>query len=91
MFSYLGPSRKGPAWTPRSAAIDATTAIPAGELKFRLDGQKLKGRFTIVRTNDDVKASAVPAPMPQHIEERVVEKGDLFAAAQTDAQELPKV
>ncbi len=43
-------------WEAEAPTLDATTAIPAGELKFRLDGQKLKGRFTIVRTNDDVKA-----------------------------------
>ena len=38
-------------WEAEAPTLDATTAIPAGELKFRLDGQKLKGRFTIVRTS----------------------------------------
>ncbi len=38
-------------WEAEAPTLDAATAIPAGELKFRLEGQKLKGRFTIVRTS----------------------------------------
>jgi len=33
------------------ATDDPAAAIAAGELKFRLSGEKLKGRFTIVRTS----------------------------------------
>jgi bifunctional non-homologous end joining protein LigD len=32
------------------ATDDPAAALEAGELKFRLDGEKLRGRFTIVRT-----------------------------------------
>ncbi len=38
-------------WEAEAPTSDATTAIPNGELKFILNGQKLKGRFTIVRTS----------------------------------------
>ena len=37
-------------WGPDPETPDPGRAITDGELKFRLDGQKLKGRFTIVRT-----------------------------------------
>ncbi|TMG25460.1 MAG: DNA ligase D [Chloroflexi bacterium] len=37
-------------WEPDPETPDPGRAITDGELKFRLDGQKLKGRFTIVRT-----------------------------------------
>ncbi len=38
-------------WTPEAPTLDPRKAIEDGELKFRLDGQKVKGRFTIVRTS----------------------------------------
>jgi bifunctional non-homologous end joining protein LigD len=38
-------------WQPEAETPDPRRAIDDGELKFRLDGQKVKGRFTIVRTS----------------------------------------
>jgi DNA ligase D len=38
-------------WEAEAPTSDATTAIPNGELKFILHGEKLAGRFTIVRTS----------------------------------------
>src|SRR5260221_8062325 len=38
-------------WEAEAPTLDAAASVEAGELKFRLDGQKLKGRFTIVRTS----------------------------------------
>ncbi len=38
-------------WEGEAPTLDAAAAVEAGELKFRLDGEKLKGRFTIVRTS----------------------------------------
>ncbi|MEJ7748562.1 MAG: non-homologous end-joining DNA ligase, partial [Candidatus Limnocylindrales bacterium] len=38
-------------WQPEAPTLDPERAVSDGELKFRLDGQKLKGRFTIVRTS----------------------------------------
>jgi bifunctional non-homologous end joining protein LigD len=37
-------------WEGEAPTLDGRAAVEAGELKFRLEGQKLKGRFTIVRT-----------------------------------------
>jgi len=38
-------------WTPEAETPDPGPAIAAGELKFVLRGEKLRGRFTIVRTS----------------------------------------
>jgi bifunctional non-homologous end joining protein LigD len=38
-------------WEAEAPTLDAAAAIEAGELKFILHGQKLNGRFTIVRTS----------------------------------------
>src|SRR5512146_2784615 len=37
-------------WEGEAPTLDGRAAVDAGELKFRLGGQKLKGRCTIVRT-----------------------------------------
>lgn len=36
-------------WTPEET-VDPAAALRAGELKFRLDGERLRGRFTIIQT-----------------------------------------
>ena len=38
-------------WTPEAPTLDGHKSVEDGELKFRLDGEKMKGRFTIVRTS----------------------------------------
>ncbi len=38
-------------WTAEAETPDGARAVQDGELKFRLDGHKLHGRFTIVRTS----------------------------------------
>ena len=38
-------------WEPEAPTLDGRKSVEDGELKFRLNGQKLKGRFTIVRTS----------------------------------------
>ena len=38
-------------WEGEAPTLDAAAAVEAGELKFELKGEKLKGRFTIVRTS----------------------------------------
>src|SRR6266576_2437841 len=48
-------------WESEAPTDDARTAIPEGELKFILDGQKLKGRFTIVRTGGRRRKGDDPA------------------------------
>ena len=48
-------------WEAEAPTDDARTAIPGGELKFILDGRKLKGRFTIVRTSGRRRKGDDPA------------------------------
>jgi bifunctional non-homologous end joining protein LigD len=38
-------------WEPEAETPDPAAAIAKGELKFRLHGEKLRGRFTIIRTS----------------------------------------
>src|SRR6187399_1741106 len=38
-------------WTPEAETADAAAAIAAGELKFVILGERLRGRFVIVRTS----------------------------------------
>ncbi len=38
-------------WEPEAETPDPIAAVKAGELKFRARGQKIRGRFTIVRTS----------------------------------------
>ena len=38
-------------WEPEAPTLDGRKSVDDGELKFRLNGEKLKGRFTIVRTS----------------------------------------
>ncbi len=39
-------------WEPEEQTPDAAAAVAGGELKFRLKGEKLRGRFLLVRTSD---------------------------------------
>jgi bifunctional non-homologous end joining protein LigD len=40
-------------WTPEPGFDDVDTALVNGELKFRLDGVKLKGSWVLIRTHSD--------------------------------------
>jgi len=44
-------------WQPEAETPNPRPAIESGELKFRLDGQKVRGRFTIVRTSGRARGS----------------------------------
>ena len=48
-------------WESEAPTLDAATAIPDGELKFELHGQKVNGRFTIVRTSGRRRKGDDPA------------------------------
>ncbi|HYM82905.1 MAG TPA: DNA ligase D [Candidatus Dormibacteraeota bacterium] len=45
-------------WSPEAETPDPGRAIDDGELKFRLDGEKLHGRYTIVKTGGRGRAAA---------------------------------
>ena len=78
-------------WEPEKETPDPTTAIEQGELKFRTRGQKLNGRFTIVRT------SRRPGTAPRTAFEDdegeqwlLIKKRDEHAAGGWDAEDHPQ-
>ena len=81
-------------WVPEAPTLDARKAIEDGELKFVLDGQKLKGRFTIVRTSgrrrkgDDPSARAFEDD--QGDQWLLIHKADAAAVKGWDAEEHPQ-
>jgi bifunctional non-homologous end joining protein LigD len=48
-------------WQAEAPTLDARRAVENGELKFSLDGEKLHGRFTIVRTSGRRRGADDPA------------------------------
>jgi bifunctional non-homologous end joining protein LigD len=80
-------------WEGEAPTLDAAAAVEAGELKFRLDGEKLKGRFTIVRTSgrrrkgDDPSARAFEDDAGDQW--LLIHKRDEAAIAGWDAEDHP--
>jgi bifunctional non-homologous end joining protein LigD len=62
-------------WEPEETS-DPAAAVAAGELKFRLDGQKLRGRFTIVKTRRRDGDSGEPWLLIHKRDEAAVEGWD---------------
>ena len=81
-------------WEAEAPTTDATTAIPAGELKFKLDGEKLHGRFTIVRTSGRKHKGDDPAARAFEDDEGeawlLIHKRDEAAAKGWDAEDHPQ-
>ncbi|MEA2609326.1 MAG: bifunctional non-ous end joining protein LigD, partial [Chloroflexota bacterium] len=81
-------------WEAEAPTLDAAAAIAAGELKFSLQGEKLKGRFTIVRTGgrkrkgDDPGARAFENDAGDQW--LLIHKRDEFAVAGWDAEDYPQ-
>jgi bifunctional non-homologous end joining protein LigD len=78
-------------WEPEAPTLDGRTSVEDGELKFQLDGEKLKGRFTIVRT------SRRPGSAPQRAFEKdegeqwlLIHKCDEFGQPGWDAEDYPQ-
>ena len=75
-------------WEPEAPTLDPKRAIQDGELKFRIDGQKVKGRFTIVRTGGrNPRAEAFSDDADQWL---LIHKRDEFAEAGWDAEDHPQ-
>src|SRR5512134_2303912 len=80
-------------WEGEELKTDAAASIEAGELKFSLKGEKLKGRFTIVRTGgrrrkgDDPSARAFEDDAGDQW--LLIHKRDEHAAAGWDAEDHP--
>ncbi len=78
-------------WEPEAPTLDPLKAVTDGELKFRLDGQKLNGRFTIVRTSRR-PGSAPSSAFEDDAGEQwlLIKKGDESAQAGWDAEDHPQ-
>jgi len=65
---------------------DPAAALAAGELKFRLDGERLRGRYTIVQTGGKRDAFGRKSEPGQWL---LIRKRDDDGVAGWDAEELP--
>src|SRR5436190_23000442 len=77
-------------WEPEAETADALKAIRDGELKFVLHGQKVRGRFTIVRTSR--RPGSAPATAFEDDSEQwlLIKKRDTDAVAGWDAEDHPQ-
>src|SRR5215207_7311317 len=77
-------------WEPEPETPDPAAAIGNGELKFVLSGQKVKGRFTIVRTSR--RPGSAPSTAFEDDSEQwlLIKKRDGEAVAGWDAEAHPK-
>jgi bifunctional non-homologous end joining protein LigD len=69
-------------WTP-AKDVDPATAISKGELHFDLEGERLRGRFVLVRTDRSAQRSGKEQWLLLH-------KHDDFAVDGWDAEDLPQ-
>jgi bifunctional non-homologous end joining protein LigD len=76
-------------WTP-DETNDPAAAVAAGELKFRLTGEKLAGRYTIVRTSG--RGRSGPRAFEDEGQEQwlLIKKKDEAAVAGWDAEDHPQ-
>jgi len=82
-------------WQAEAETPDGRRAVTDGEVKFRLDGQKLRGRFTIVRTGGRSRSrpgrAEDPAARPFEDDEQeawlLIHKRDEAAVAGWDAED----
>src|SRR4051812_2870340 len=77
-------------WEPEAETPDPRKAVEDGELKFVLNGQKVKGRFTIVRTSRRPGSTAT-TPFEDDSEQwLLIKKRDADAVAGWDAEDHPQ-
>src|SRR5690349_6304926 len=78
-------------WEPEHETPDPGPAIDKGELKFRIQGQKIRGRFTIVRTSRRPGSAPRTAFEDDEGEQWLLtHKGDGDAVAGRDAEDFPQ-
>jgi len=78
-------------WEPEHETPDPVAAIDKGELKFRTHGQKINGRFTIVRTSRRPGSAPRTAFEDDEGEQwLLIHKRDEHAVAGWDAEDHPK-
>ena len=79
-------------WEPEAPTLDGVKSVHDGELKFRLFGEKLKGRFTIVRTTrgaDGRRATGVEGE-GEGDQWLLIHKRDESAVTGWDAEDHPE-
>jgi bifunctional non-homologous end joining protein LigD len=78
-------------WEPEAPTLDPKKAVEDGELKFRINGEKIKGRFTIVRTSRRPGAAPAKAFEDDEAEQwLLIHKCDEHAEPGWDAEDHPK-
>jgi bifunctional non-homologous end joining protein LigD len=77
-------------YEPEPETSDPLKAIENGELKFTLNGQKLKGRFTIVRTSRRPGQSARPFEDDEGEQWLLIHKRDDASVSGWDAETFPQ-
>jgi bifunctional non-homologous end joining protein LigD len=77
-------------WEPEAETPDPGKAISDGELKFVLHGQKVRGRFTIVRTSR--RPGSAPSTAFEDDSEQwlLIKKRDADASPGWDAEDFPQ-
>ncbi len=83
-------------YEPEAPTLDPAASIAAGELKFRLFGQKLRGRFTLVRTRGTASEAGRRRSAPAEPESDrdgaawlLIHKKDADAVRGWDAEDHP--
>ena len=78
-------------WEPEAPTLDPKKSVDDGELKFRINGEKVKGRFTIVRTSRRPGAEPVRAFEKDEGEQwLLIHKCDEHSEPGWDAEDYPK-
>ena len=75
-------------WEPEAPTLEGRKAVQDGELKFRLHGEKLKGRFTIVRTSG--RGGSRPFEGDDGDQWLLIHKNDDAASPGWDAEDHPQ-
>ena len=75
---------------PEAETADPRAAVENGELKFVLHGQKLRGRFTIVRTNRRPGTAATQAFEDESEQWLLIKKRDVAAVPGWNAEDHPQ-
>src|SRR6185436_13400438 len=77
-------------YAPESETPDPVKAIEDGELKFELSGEKLRGRYTLVRTSRRPGSAPTTAFEDDSEQWLLIKKRDSKASAGWDAEDLPQ-
>jgi bifunctional non-homologous end joining protein LigD len=77
-------------FVPEAETPDPVRAVDDGELKFELHGEKLRGRYTLVRTSRRPGSAPTTAFEDDSEQWLLIKKRDAHATAGWDAEDLPK-